>query len=159
MPLIDLTLRPNRSLDRRHARWLIIGVGGVFLLGGLRFLVVGAWPVIPFMVIDVALLWWALRASYRSGRAYEAVRLDEVSLTVRKVSHMGRERRFRLEPYWAKAQLERLSTDENRLSVASRGVSVTVGQCLSPAEREAVHAVIVDGLARWRQSPSTSLIV
>ena len=160
MPLIDLTLRPNRSLRPGHARWLVGLVGAVFLLGGLRFLALGAWPVIPFMVADIALLIWALRASYRSARAYETVRLDETGLMVRKVSEHGRERRFRLEPFWAKARLEVVSAEENRLWLASRDVRVAVGQCLSPAEREAVHEVIVDGLQRWRdgQTPRTSAI-
>lgn len=150
MALIDLTLRPNRSLSRVHARWLIGTVGGIFLLGGARFLVLGAWPVLPFMAIDVALLWWAFRASYRSGRAYETVRLDEFSLTVRKVSAAGHERRFQLEPFWTRAWLDPRPGGDNRLSLASRAVRVTVGECLSPPEREEVHAAIESGLARWR---------
>ncbi len=150
MAVLDLTLRPNRSLPRHQARWLVAGVGGVFLLGGLRFLALGAWPVLPFMAIDVALLWWAFRASYRSGRAYETVRLDAFDLTVRKVAANGRERRFRLEPFWARARLEDLPSGDNRLSLVSRQVRVTVGHCLSPPERAAVHAAIETGLARWR---------
>ena len=150
MALIDLTLRPNRSLSRVHARWLVAGVAGVFLVGAARFLALGAWPVLPFMAVDVGLLWWAFRASYRSGRAYETIVLDADDLTVRKVAADGRERRFRLEPFWARTRLERLPSGDNRLLLASRGVRVTLGQCLSPPEREGVHAVIADGLARWR---------
>lgn len=150
MALIDLTLRPNRSLSREHARWVVGGVAAVFLLGAVRFLVMGAWPVLPFMAIDVGLLWWAFRASYRSGRAYETVRLDAFDLTVRKVTADGRERRFRLEPFWARARLEQLASGDNRLTVASRNVRVTVGHCLSPPEREQVHATIETGLEKWR---------
>ena len=65
--LLDLTLSPNRSLSRDHARQLIMVVGGLFLLGSIRFLVLGLWPVIPFMIADVALLAWAFRSNYRSG--------------------------------------------------------------------------------------------
>lgn len=137
---------------------MIGGVGAMFFLGGLRFLALGAWPVIPFMVVDVALLIWAFRASYRGGRAYETVRLDADVLTVRKVSERGHERRFRLEPFWAKARLEQVSERENRLWLASRDVRVQVGYCLSPEERTAVHAVIADGLSKWRQTPSTSFM-
>lgn len=150
MALVDLTLRPNRSLDRRHARWLVAAVAGVMLIGAVRFLILGAWPVLPFMAVDVALLWWAFRASYRSGRAYETVHLDADALTVRKFSERGRERRFRLEPFWARARLEELPSGDNRLWVASRDVRVSVGQCLSPPEREGVHAVIAEGLEKWR---------
>lgn len=150
MALIDLTLRPNRSLSRVHARWLVGTVAAVLLLGGLRFVLLGAWPVLPFMVIDAGLLWWAFRASYRSGRAFETVRLDEAALTVRKVSASGAERRFRLEPFWARARLEALASGDNRLWLASGQVKVRVGAELSPPERADVHAVLVDGLERWR---------
>ena len=147
---LDLTLRPNRSLDRRHARWLILAVGGLFLLGGLRLLVIGAWPVLPFMVVDVALLAWAFRASYRSGGAFQTVRLDDAALVVRDVSPTGDARSTTLEPYFARARLEALPSEQNRLWLASRDVRVEVGRCLSPPERVAVHGVIDRALARWR---------
>lgn len=148
----DLRLTPNRSLDRRQAAWLIGGVGATFALMGARLWLVGAWPVVPFMVIDLALLWWAFNASYRSGRAFETLRLDDASLLVRTVSHQGAERRVTLEPYWTQVSLERISDLENRLWLACRGRRVRVAECLSPAEREAVHAVIADGLRRYRGS-------
>lgn len=147
---LDLTLRPNRSFDRRHARWLILAVGLLFLLGGLRLMALGAWPVVPFMLVDVALLAWAFKASYRSGRAFQTVRLDEAALTVRDVSPSGAARSTALEPYFARARLEALPADQNRLWVASRGRRVEVGQCLSPPERVAVHEVIDRALARLR---------
>lgn len=149
MPL-DLTLRPNRSFDRRHARWLILGVGAMFLVCGLRLLAIGAWPVVPFMLVDIALLVWAFRASYRSGRAFQTVRLDDTALVVRDVAPSGSARSIALEPYWARARLETLPADQNRLWVASRATRVEVGQCLSPPERVAVHGVIDLALNRWR---------
>lgn len=150
-PYFDLTLRPNRSLDPRHARWIVLGVGGVMFLTGLRVLLLGAWPVIPFLIVDVALMAWAFRASYRSGRSVEHVRLDQDDLVVRRRTSDGRERRIRLEPLWTQATLEKLSMKQNRLWLAAREKRVAVGQFLSPAEREEIHAVIADGLDRFRR--------
>lgn len=149
---LDLTLRPNRSLDRRHARWLILAVGAVFLLFGLRLLAVGAWPVVPFLAVDIGLLAWAFRASYRSGRAFQTVRLDDAALTVRDVSASGSARSTRLESYFARARLEALPAEQNRLWLASRGRSVEVGQCLSPPERVEVHGVIDRALRSSRSA-------
>lgn len=150
-PYFDLILTPNRSLDRRHARWLVLAVGLVMLLTGVRMLVLGAWPVIPFLVIDVALLAWAFRASYRSGRGCEMLRLDEDDLVLRRRSPEGRERRIRLEPMSTTARLERLAMRQNRLWLTARGQRVAVGGFLSPAEREAIYEVIADGLERFRR--------
>lgn len=149
-PYFDLTLTPNRSLDRRHARWLVLAVGGIMLLTGLRLLMLGAWPVIPFLIADVALLAWALNASYRSGRGSERVRLDEDDLVVRRRSPEGRERAIRLEPLWTTATLERLSMRQNRLWLVARERRIAVGRFLSPAEREEIYVVIADGLDRFR---------
>ena len=150
-PYFDLVLTPNRSLDRRHARWLVAGVGLLMLLTGVRLLVLGAWPVIPFLGIDVALLAWAFRASYRSGRGFEALRLDEDDLVVRRRSPEGRERRIRLEPMSTTARLERMAMRQNRLWLTARDQRVAVGRFLSPGEREAIYEVIAEGLERFRR--------
>lgn len=150
MIYFDLQLRPNRPLGRRRARLVIAAVALVMALGGVRALVLGAWPVLPFMALDAGLLVWALRASERSGRAREYVRLDDSSLTVTRVAHTGQTRRIRLEPYWVRASLERLAMRQNRLWLTARGKRVCVGWFLSPAEREEIYAVIEAGLARYR---------
>lgn len=155
-PYFDLRLTPNRSLDRRHFRWLIAGFGVIALLAGLRFVAIGAWPILPFLLLDVVLLWWAFRVSYRTGRAFEEVRLDDSALTVRKVTHTGVERRVELEPFWARVQLERQNADENRLWLASRGRRIAVGYFLSPREREEIYDVIADGLDRYRRGGTPS---
>jgi uncharacterized membrane protein len=150
MSLLDLTMTPNRSFDRRHAKWLIAGVAAVFVLGGLRLALLGAWPVLPFMAIDVALLSWAFRASYRSGRASERLRLTPARLTLDRIDPRGAERRIDLDPDDARARLETISDVENRLWLESRDKSVAVGTFLSPGERTEIHAVIRTGLVRRR---------
>lgn len=150
-PYFDLVLTPNRSLDRRHARWLVLAIGVFMLLTGVRMLLLGAWPVIPFLVIDVALVVWAFRASYRSGRGFESLRLDEDDLVVRRRSPDGRERSIRLEPSAAVARLEPLAMRQNRLWLTARDQRVAVGRFLSPGEREAIYEVIAEGLERFRR--------
>ena len=146
-PYFDLLLTPNRPLPAERARWVMIGVGAVMGLAALRFIAVGAWPVIPFAAVDAGLLWWALRASARASRTFQALRLDDDGLTVREPR-----RALRLEPFWTKARL-----DGRRLWLAERERRVTIGAFLSAAERRQVHAVISAGLARWRQGRRPSL--
>ncbi len=155
----DLTLTPNRSFNPKHVPLMLGGVVLVLGLAALRFLMVGAWMVLPFLLADVALLAWAFRASYRSGHAYEEIALRHGTLTVRKVSASGAVRAFAFEPLWTRVQLETLPTRENRLWLASRGKRLKIGYFLSPPERAEIHAFIADGLARYRAGmPSTSVI-
>lgn len=165
--LLDLTLTPNRSLDRRHARWLIGAVGAIFFLGGLRFLALGAWPILPFMAADVALLWWAFRASNAAGRGHERVVLDADALTLHRVSAQGATRRFGFEPLWTRVQVEETPLGDAHVFLAARGRRVRVGSFLSAPERREVGEAISAALARYRDSgspyaggnPSTSSIV
>lgn len=145
---LNLRLTPHRSLDARQFRWLIAGTSLVCLLAGLRFLALGAWPVMAFMVLDVLILYWAFRANYRAAERFEDIRLDETAFTVHEVLHTGAERTTSFQAGWLKVHLEQLNEDENRLLVRSHGRSMTLGSFLSPAERVEVGQEIEAGLAR-----------
>lgn len=147
----DLEFRPNRSLSPRHFWWLVIGVAVIFLLMGLRFLFLGAWPILPFMIVDVAVLWWAMRASYRSGQAVERLRLDGRGLEHIWVTPTGHIRAQWLEPRRAQVELEQLSMRQNRLWLRVDGRRMPIAPLLSPPERAEVAQVIEDGLRRWRR--------
>lgn len=156
---LDLTLTPNRSFSRQHTRWLILAVGGVFFLGGLRFLVMGAWPVIPFLVADVALLVWAFRANNAAARGHERVTLAGDALTLARVNAHGVERRFGFEAYWTQVEIEETPAGDAHLWLAARGRRVRVGGFLSAPERRDVGATIAAALNAYRSgSPSTSSI-
>lgn len=154
-PALDLILTPNRSFDRAHVPWLVGGVGAIFLVGGLRFLALGAWPILPFMLIDVALLWWAFRASYAGGRGHERVLLLGDELTLHRVSARGAEKRFGFEPLWTRVQVEETPLGDAHVFLAARGRRVRVGQFLSAPERRQVGAAIAAALSAYR-TPSSS---
>jgi uncharacterized membrane protein len=158
MPL-DLTLTPNRSLSRAPTRWLIGGVGLFFFLSGLRFLALGAWPILPFMLADVALLWWAFRTNNAAGRGHERVILADDALTVERVSPQGQTQRIGLDPYFARVQITETPLGDAELFLAARGRRVRVGGFLSAPERREVGAVIAAALSAYRASPSTSSMV
>jgi uncharacterized membrane protein len=150
--IFDLELRPNRSLPERQFWLMLAGVAAIFLLMGVRFLLLGAWPILPFMAVDTALLWWAMRASYRSGRASEHLRLDAEGLELVRIAPHGTARRTRLTPWLARVELEQLGPDQNRLWLHASGRRLNIGSFLSPAERADIAAVIEAGLARWQRS-------
>lgn len=155
--MLDLTLTPNRSFDRRHMRWMIGAIGGFFFVGGLRFLALGAWPIVPFMVADLALLWWAFHASYKAGRGHERVLLAGDSLTLLRVSARGAEKRFGFEPLWTRVQVEETPLGDAHVWLAAQGRRVRVGHFLSAPERREVAAAITAALSLYRAgSPSTS---
>ena len=106
------------------------------------------WPILPFVVVDLALLVWAFRAAARASRAYEHLRLDASGLVYSRVAADGTARAFRLEPTFTSVELEALSPPENRLWLGERGRRLLVGRCLSPRERQEVYAVLKRALPR-----------
>jgi uncharacterized membrane protein len=142
MSTLDLKLMPPPPLGARQALIVVGATAFVMLLAGLRFLLLGAWPVVPFLVVDLALLVWAFRASARAAHAYETLRLDARGLTVAKVAADGSARSYTLEPFYTRAELEELAPPENRLWLRYRGRRLPVGRFLSPAERREVYQLL-----------------
>src|SRR6266576_2616590 len=100
--IFSAVLTPHRSLSRKGFLALMLVAGGISLVTGTTFLLAGAWPVFGFCGLDVLLLYWALRLNYRHAEAYEQVTVTCSELRVRKVSHLGRVRKWVLNPLWVK---------------------------------------------------------
>ncbi|HEY4547426.1 MAG TPA: DUF2244 domain-containing protein [Pedomonas sp.] len=149
---LNLRLYPHRSLSVRQFRRLMIIVGIITAISAVRFLVLGAWPVAFFFVLDAALLYGAFRLNYASAKEYEEVQLNEDELVVRRVSAGGKEEQVRFEPYWVRLELETFGEEENKLWLRSHGKRLLLGRFLTPEERLEIKAVIEDGLARRDQA-------
>ncbi|MGI9388105.1 MAG: DUF2244 domain-containing protein, partial [Methyloligellaceae bacterium] len=101
----DALLRPNRSLSPLGF-WIVMGlIGGVSFAAGIAFFLQGAWPVVGFLGLDVALIYWAFKASYRSGRLHEIVRLTDEVLEIHRISPSGRVEVWRYQPYWVQVDM------------------------------------------------------
>ncbi len=148
---IDLTMRPNAAMAERQ-RWLAVaGLAAIMLVGAVRFVLLGAWPVAVFGVADVALLGWALHASARAAGVLEEVRLVGDRLSWRAMVPGQAARTEWMEPLAARVELEAVAPRGNRLWLAERGRRVAVGVFLSADERAEVAAVLRGGLERWHR--------
>jgi len=86
------------------------------------FFALGAWPVLPFIGLEVgaalAALLWHARASRRIS---EMVLLTDAGLSIRHVDHRGRVVRSVLDAYWAKVEWDEAAPRGGRLWIKSRG--------------------------------------
>ncbi len=139
-PLLSMRLHPHRSLNPRQIRVLVAAIGAGGLLTSLPFYLMGAWPVVGFMGLDVLGVWIAFNASARSARAYEDIRLSVLELMVAKVSAKGRRAEWRFNPSWVR--LRRKDHEDFgllRVDVVSRGRALEVGAFLG-ADQKALFA-------------------
>ena len=148
------TLWPHRSLTRGQARGIVIGAGCAISALSIPFYVMGAWPVVGFLGLDVLALWLAFHLSFRSARAHEDLEVTPLDLVVRKVSAAGRRREWRFNPLWVR--LERREHEEFgllRLLLASRGKRLEIGNFLGPDARADVARDLSKALAEARRVP------
>lgn len=148
--LFDAVLRPNRSLGPRGFLILMAFVSAVSFAAGVAFMAIGAWPVFGFFGLDVLALYVAFRLSYRAGRLYETVQLDERELRVARVEPNGRSAAWSLPAYWARVAVEGEPEGPGHVLLVSSGRSVAVGAFLAPEERESLAAALGEALRKAR---------
>jgi len=136
-PLFKAELLPHRSLPRRGFLIVMGVLAGAWSLLGLYLFSLGAWPVLGFFGIDLALIYVAFRLSYRSGRAREEVEVSRTELRIRKVAPSGRSVTHRMNPFWARFHVGRHpEIGITHMAVEGREETVPVGGFLNPGDRE-----------------------
>ncbi|WP_374763142.1 DUF2244 domain-containing protein [Yunchengibacter salinarum] len=150
-PWLNLVVYPHRSLGRQGFRTLLIVIAVIMGIASLRFLAVGAWPVVLFVIADVAALWLAFRLNYRAARLFETVTLTDHDLVVARIHPDGRRESWIFEPTWLRVTQDRDGAGRSRaVALTSHGRTLHMGRFLAPWEREELGTALQDGLARWR---------
>ena len=150
--LFSAIITPHRSLSLLGFLLLMTLIGCVSFTGGLFFFLIGAWPVIGFMGLDVLLVYWAFRANYRAARAFEEVTVTPSELRLRRVSHRGKVAEWIFNPAWTRLDRE---THEDygllRLFLVSQGRRLAVAGFLAPGERESFAAALSTALGEAKR--------
>ena len=149
-PLLELTLTPHRSLSHRGFVVLMAALITFNFVAGIVFLMVGAWPVIGFLGLDVLLVGLAFRMSYAHARQAERLALYPDRLSIWRRDHWGRERVTELQPYWLRVRVIRHHGSVARVMLSSHGRRHVIGQFLAPDERERLALHLDDVFAALR---------
>lgn len=128
-------LEPHRSATISNLNVAAL----VFALGSLPFCILfwalGAWPVIGFVGLDALILLCLLRFHHWAGRAHETIHLTDEALTIERVNHWGRTRRWSFQPYWLQVNVEDVDAYRNRLEIRNRERSLSIGGFLTSEEK------------------------
>lgn len=136
-PIFSALLLPHRSLGRTGFIVVMSIIGFVWLVTGLFFLSIGAWPVLGFFGLDMLAVYAAFKLNYRAGRAREEVIVSRLALDIVKTAPSGRSEVHRFNPFWAKFRVSR--HDEigiTGMEVEAEGEVVPIGAFLNPDDRE-----------------------
>ena len=128
-------LTPHRSLGSTGFLILMLFIAGISFVAGLAFWLLGAWPVMGFFGLDVALVYFAFKLNYRSGRLYETVELTPAQLTWTRVHPSGRREQCECTPYWARVNLREWANGRTDLRIVSQGRELAFARFLTDEER------------------------
>ncbi|MGB0922074.1 MAG: DUF2244 domain-containing protein [Alphaproteobacteria bacterium] len=149
-PYLDIILWPNPPLGRKGLKILFGFAAFVSFVISSFFFAMGAWPIVGFLGLDLAGLYVAFRVIERRSRVREYVRLDQTDLTIRHESPQGAAHQARLEPVFARVDLEQQGHRHNRLYLRDGPKRYEIGQFLCADEKTALAQEIKSALAAWR---------
>ena len=139
-------LTPHRSLSPAGFVTLMVALSAISFVTGLAFYLAGAWPVMGFFGLDVALIYLAFRLNYRSGRLYETVDLTPARFIWTRVHPSGRREQFDCNPYWARVNLREWPDGRTDLRILSQGRELAFARCLTDEERRTFASVLQGAL-------------
>jgi uncharacterized membrane protein len=157
--IFSAIITPHRSLSSAGFLVVMVLIGGISFVGGIVFYVIGAWPVVGFLGLDVLLVYLAFRANYRAAAAFEQVTVTPSELRVRRVSHRGEVAEWTLNPVWTR--LDRETHEEFgllRLFLVSRGRRLSIASFLSPMEKESFAAALSAALGEAKRGPTRTVM-
>lgn len=127
--------RPNCSLSARERKLVFAVTAAVSVTIGLAFSYVGAWPVMPFTGIELALLWYALRHAGSSANDFEKIVLESERLTIETRCGALVER-HEFHPFWAHLRYVRpQGHHHHRLLIRSHGREIELGRALTDEQK------------------------
>ena len=141
---------PHRSLTPCGLRWVVGSVAGLTGLVSLRFWTLGAWPVVPFCVLEVGLVLLLLHLNNRQARATELVLLHEDVVRIVRTDEMGRREETVLPSGWLSVLLEERDGRVPRLLLQRHGRREEIGRALGEAEKRDLSECLTRALYNAR---------
>lgn len=148
---LDAQVRPNRSLPNPGFVALMTALILISFTAGIAFMMMGAWPVLGFFGLDIALIWLAFKLSYRDGRRLETIQVTAEEIRVARRYPTGHQTAFRLPSAWTRVELAGAGEADVQARLTAMGKSLIIGSWLSPKEREGLAKAVRDALDKARR--------
>jgi uncharacterized membrane protein len=145
---IQILVRPNRSLSRRARIVVFAGVAAFVSTIGIGFSLLGAWVVLPFAGLELALVGTVLYLLCRHADDHDSIIIQsDCVIVIRRRG--GREQRDEFQRYWVKVELQRgQGWYPSRLRIGSHGRFIAIGRDVGEEERSALASRLTELLHR-----------
>lgn len=145
-----LSLWPYRSLLRKD---FVLFMGATCLLVALPLMVVlGSailWGLLPFFVLTIAGLWWALNISYRRGEVVEELQIGTQTTSLTRHNPGAASQTWQANSYWITVHLHPTGGPvPNYITLRGGDREVEIGSFLDEKERLALYDELTSVLAQ-----------
>ena len=151
----QLRLWPHRSLTKAGFKWFmgitlgLIAVPMVSVLGSVVL-----WGLLPFVVITIGTLWYALERNDKDRAIREELQIDASQVALIRSNPRSAPQSWECQTYWATCQMhEDAGPVPNYLTLRGNGREVELGAFLSEDERVSLFEEVQDRLNTFRAHP------
>jgi uncharacterized membrane protein len=150
--ILDKVLRPSPPLSPRVLFAIFCLVTASIVAIAFFFVMRGAWPIAPFLGVDVALLAWAFRTSLIAAKREEHVTLTRAQLRIARRPPRGSGDEIRFNPYWVRVEMADPHDHWSQLTLWSHGKGLKIGAFLAPDERASFARLLKNALRQARET-------
>lgn len=145
-----LRLWPYQSLPRKGFVWFIGLTAGFMALPVVAMLGTAVlWGLLPFVLLVIGGVWYAIQRSYRQGEMAEELVLDRKTAQIIRRDPGGGFREWTTNSYWLRPILRR-GPVESYLTLTDGQREIELGAFLTPQERRSLHDDLLRRLASLR---------
>ncbi len=145
----QIILRPNCSADWQSNRRLIAFIAAANCVFASGFIAIGAWLILPFMGLEILLLWLLLRRVFGRLQFQQVVKLDDDQLIVESGYHHLRQNwRWQRDSATVLVNTRPHPWDPLHISLSHAGEEIALGRFLNKDDTEILlRALRREGLA------------
>lgn len=131
-----------------------VAVAVLTLLVAMRFILLGAWLVLPFALLEIVVLGVSLYLFERASCYSETIQIAPDSILIIARNGVTTLREYRFQPYWVQIALQLDPRDwyPSKLLLRSHGESIEIGACLTNADRKMLAKTITTALESCRKT-------
>ena len=132
-----LDIKPNKSLNHKQIILFLAITGGLIFFIGARFVIVGAWPILIFGIVEFLILVFCSYLYFNFAKKKERIILDKEEMKIQKLNDQEIEDDQSYNLYWSS-----LKNNKSDLSIHYAGKKNAFARFLSPQRRLKLKKII-----------------
>ena len=133
----QLNIKPNKSLNHNQIILFLAITGGLIFFIGVRFVIVGAWPILIFEIIEFLILVFCSYLYFNFTKKKERIILDQEEMKIQKLNDQEIEDDQSYNLHWSS-----LKNNKDDLSIHYAGKKNAFARFLSPQRRLKLKKII-----------------